>query len=173
MRIKVRALLSRLMLILLLPAVIFTAASVPKTAFAASVTITATLTDGAVQKGSKKTFDVIARDGGNKIPSSVTLNGADVPKNRDDTDKTSYTLIFTQLGTNIVVVSAGGTSKTYRLNYQKAEKGDVIGQAVWCAELFTIGCGYLAEPERVDIIEGETAAITLLRFLHAHGYTAF
>jgi len=143
------------------------------TAYASSATVTTTLTDG-VQRGSKKTFDVIARDGnGKKIASTVTLNGAKVSANWDDADKTSYTLIFTKTGANTVLVSAGGISKTYTINYQKANKGDVIGQAVWSIELFTIGCGYLTPPVCVDIIEGETSAQALIRLIHKNGYTAF
>ena len=54
------------------------------------------------QKGSRRTFDVIARDAdGNKLPVSdvkVTLNGAAVNPNWDDAVKTSYTLKFTEAG---------------------------------------------------------------------------
>ena len=141
---------------------------------AASTTITTTLTDGALQKGSKKTFDVVAHDGnGNKITSSVTFNGASVTYNWDDSDKTSYTLSFTQEGLNTVVVSAGDVSQSYTLIYQKANKGDVIGQAIWSVELFTIGCGYLVEPIYFDIREGETSATELLRLLHRYGYVGY
>lgn len=144
----------------------------------AAPTIETTLTDGAQQRGSRKTFDVWARDGaGHKIASTVSLNGETLSSTWDDTDKTSYTLHFIKEGINTVVVSAasGGktVSKTYRLTYQKAQPGDVIGQATWSVELFTIGCGYLIEPVKRDIREGETAAQELLRLLHDYGFVAF
>lgn len=144
----------------------------------AAPTIKTTLSDGATQKGSRKTFDVWARDAsGKKIASTVTLNGEAVPYTWDDTDKTSYTLHFTREGANTVVVSAsaGGktATKTYRLQYQKASPGDVIGKATWSVEVFTIGCGYLIEPVKREIKEGENAAQGLLRLLQDYGYTAF
>jgi hypothetical protein len=159
------------MLFVILLAFTFTTQAANIKVYAASVTITTTLTDGAVQKGSRKTFDVIARDSsGKKIASSVTLNGAAVKANWDDEDKTSYTLNLTKEGTNLIGVSAGGATKTYTITYQKANPGDVIGKAVWSVELFTIGCDYLIEPVYFDIKEGETSATQLLRLLHQYGY---
>lgn len=56
--------------------------------------IETTLQDGALQKGSKKNFDVWAKDqSGKKISKTavtVTLNGQTVPVTWDDTAKTSY-----------------------------------------------------------------------------------
>lgn len=40
-------------------------------------------------------------------------------------------------------------------------------------ELFTIGCGYLAEPVQVPVTSGENAAETVLKVLHDSGYTAY
>ena len=162
----------------MLLAVLLCAAPAPRAAAAAGPTVSTTLVDGAVQKGSKKTFDVWAQNAaGAKIASSVTLNGAAVPHNWDDTDKTSYTLTFTKEGANTVVVSAtdGGQTATltYTIPYQKAKDGDVIGQATWSVELFTIGCGYLVEPVRQNIVEGEASAQELLRLLHANGYVCY
>ena len=58
-------------------------------------TIETTLEDGMVQRGSKKTFDVIARDGdGNKIDATVKFDGKNVDFNWNDDVKTSYTLNF-------------------------------------------------------------------------------
>ena len=141
---------------------------------AAGASLTTTLTDGAIQRGSKKTFDVWARNAeGEKIPSRVTLNGEDIKANWDDTDKTSYTLHFSKQGTNTVAVFAGDASKNYTLTYKKASNGDVIGKAAWSIELFTIGCGYLVEPFQFDIIEGENAADALLRIVRENGYIAY
>ncbi len=64
-----------------------------------------------------------------------------------------------------VVVSAGADTQTYTVNYRKSNPGDVIGQAVFCVEAFTIGGGYLIEPVFVDIKEGENAAKLLDRLL--------
>lgn len=157
---------------------IFTFISYPQSAFAASVpSIKTTLADG-VLKGSKKTFDVWARDGdGNKIKATVKLNGAEVLPTWDDSEKTSYTLAFTKEGENTVSVSAtdsGKTAeKTYKITYKKAARGEKIGTAVWCVELFTLGNGYLISPVEVPIYEGETAATELLRLLSQNGYTAY
>ncbi len=159
-------------------ALILTFVLYPQNTFAASVpSIKTTLADGAL-KGSKKTFDVWARDGsGNKIKATVKLNGAEVLPTWDDSEKTSYTLVFTKEGENTVSVSAtdsGKTAeKTYKITYKKAAKGEKIGTAVWCVELFTLGNGYLIYPVEVPIYEGETAATELLRLLSQNGYAAY
>lgn len=58
-------------------------------------TIETTLEDGIQLRASRKTFDVIARDSaGNKLASSVKLDGSSVAYNWDDDTKTSYTLNF-------------------------------------------------------------------------------
>ncbi len=140
-------------------------------AAAAGPTLTTTLTDLAVQRGSKKTVDVWARNAaGDKIRATVKLNGQKVEPTWDDTEKTSYTLVFSKEGENIVTVSAssdGGRKKelTYHIAYHKAREGEKIGSAVWSVEAFTIGCGYLIPPVEVPIYEGETAAEQLLRLL--------
>ena len=130
-------------------------------------TIRTTLTDGAVQKGSRKpSMSGRGTGRGNKIASSVTLNGETVSPTWDDSDKTSFTLLFTREGRNTVTVGPLPAYKlpsvTYQLFYQKAEEGEIIGQAVWSVEFFTIGCGYLVEPVEMDIREGENAAEQLL-----------
>ena len=140
--------------------------------------IITTLVDGAVQKGSKKTFDVWAKDvNGNKITAEVTLNNKPVPVNWDDTTKTSFTLTFTDenIGSNIISITATddvGAAKTinYNIIHEKAIDGDIIGTAVWSFEAFTIGCGYIIEPKTYDIIEGETAAQMLNKILAEAGF---
>lgn len=173
----VKRLLSACLAIFLI--VLLIAGSIPLYVSAASApTIRTTLTDGAVQKGSRKTFDVWARDGQNhKIEATVTFNGTPLSPTWNDSDKASYMLEFTREGKNTVVVKASAGGKTisasYTITYQKAQKGEVIGQAVWSVELFTIGCGYLVEPVKVDIREGENAADSLIRVLHEQGYVAY
>ena len=120
--------------------------------------VTTTLADGAVQKGSRKTFDVWAKStSGKKIDSSVTLNGQPVSHTWDDSEKTSYTLVFTKEGENTVTVSAadGGKKKeiTYRIIYKKAAAGEKIGSAVWSVEGFTLGSGYIIPPTEAPIYE--------------------
>ncbi|MCK9478584.1 MAG: S-layer homology domain-containing protein [Firmicutes bacterium] len=140
------------------------------------IEIKTTLTDGAVQKGSRKTFDVWATDkDGSKIESSVTLNGDAVDINWDDNTKTSFTMNFTKEGENIVEVIATDTegktkSIIYYITYQKAQPEDVIGSCVWSFEAFTIGCGYIIAPQRVDIIEGENAGMMLDRIIKQAGF---
>ncbi len=160
-----------LMLFFALPAVPSGAAAEPS--------LVTTLTDNAVQRGSKKTFDVWARNaGGEKIRATVTHNGTRLEPTWDDSDKASYTLTFTEEGENIVTVSAssdGGKKKelTYRILYRHAEPGEEIGRAVWSVEAFTIGCGYIVEPVEMPILEGETAAELLLRLLTESGLTGY
>ncbi|WP_243122813.1 Ig-like domain-containing protein [Haloimpatiens lingqiaonensis] len=152
--------------------------AVPPSVYAAEkgqISLETTLTDGVTLKGSKKTFDVIARLDGQKISSEVTLNGEKVNQNWDDQNKTSYTLKFTQEGKNTVVVRAFSgdieATKTYNIIYKKAAKGELIGYATWTVEGLTIGRGFIIEPTKVPIYEGENSAQALDRLLTEHGYS--
>ena len=140
-----------------------------------SISLETTLTDGIIQKNSRKTFDVFAKDGyGNKIAASevtVELNGKAVSSTWDDAVKTSYTLKFTQEGENIITVTVRGVTLTYHITYVKAEEGEVVGQAVYTVEAFTLGGGYIIEPCYVDIREGENAAQALVRLLGERSFT--
>ncbi len=145
----------------------------------AGPTVTTTLTDGAEQRGSRKTFDVWARNAaGEKIRATVRHNGQKLEPTWDDNEKTSYTAVFTEEGENRITVTAssdGGrkTERTYRIHYRRAQAGEEIGRAVWSVEAFSIGCGYLVEPVEVSIREGETAAEQLLRLLAEHGLVGY
>ena len=160
-----------LLLIGMLPAIPSGAASGPS--------LVTTLTDHIIQRGSKKTFDVWARNaGGAKIRATVRHNGQRLEPTWDDDEKASYTLHFTQEGENVVTVSAssdGGRKKelTYHITYVRAEAGEEIGRAVWSVEAFTIGCGYLIEPTEVPVYEGETSAEQLLRLLSENGFVGY
>ena len=166
------------MLCILLVVILFVPTVFPAKA-ASGPTITTTLTDNVIQRGSKKTFDVWARNSaGAKIKATVKLNGQSVNPTWDDNEKTGYTLSFTKEGVNIVTVSAssdGGKKKelTYHITYQKAKPGEAVGSATWSVELFTIGCGYLIYPVQVPIYEGETAAEQLIRLLHNNGFVGY
>ena len=146
---------------------------------AAGPKIETTLKNDMLQRGSKKTFDVVARNSaGKKIKATVTFNGKKLSPTWDDSQKTSYTLVFENEEKNTVIVSAssdGGKKRTlsYNINYKKAKNGEKIGTAVWSIELFTIGCGYLTEPCEMPIYEGETAADELLRLLKDSGYLCY
>lgn len=124
---------------------------------AAGPTVTTTLVDGAVQRGSKKNFDVWARNAsGEKIKATVRLNGDKVEPTWDDNEKTSYTLVFTSEGANTVTVTAtsdGGRRRelNYTIYYRRAADGEAIGTAVWSVEAFTLGCGYIVYPMYVPI----------------------
>ena len=91
---------------------------------AAGPTLRTTLSDNTTQRGSKKTFDVWARNAsGEKIKATVTFNGEKLSPTWDDNEKSSYTLNFTFEGDNTVVVSAssdGGRKKqlTYHINHR-------------------------------------------------------
>ncbi len=146
---------------------------------AAGPTVTTTLVDGAVQRGSKKNFDVWARNAsGEKIKATVRLNGDKVEPTWDDNEKTSYTLVFTSEGANTVTVTAtsdGGRRRelNYTIYYRRAADGEAIGTAVWSVEAFTLGCGYIVYPMYVPIYEGETAAAQLVRMLSDSGYVSY
>lgn len=139
------------------------------------ITLETTLpAESFTQKNSRRTFDVIARDAeGNKLPTSevkVTLNGTAVKVNWDDSVKTSYTLVLTKEGENTLIVNARGKKiLTYTITYIKAAEGEVVGQAAFALEAFTLGEGYIIEPTLVDIHEGENAAQMLSGFLKANG----
>lgn len=156
---------------LLLPCPVSSAASGP--------TLKVTLADNSVQYGSKKTFDVWARNSsGQKIKATVKLNGNKLEPTWDDSEKASYTLTFAEEGMNTVTVSAssdGGKRKelTYHITYKKAQDGEKIGTAVWSVELFTLESGYLIYPCEVPIYEGETAAEQLIRLLHSNGFVGY
>lgn len=158
---------------LLVIAILLFSIFIPQTVFATGGTdeirIETTLSDNSVQRGSRKTFDVIARLGTEKISSSVKLNGESVNANWVDANKDSYTLTFTKEGNNEIEVTATSGEKTkkvtYNLDYQKAETGDLIGYANFSLEGLTIGAGYLIDPIRVPIYEGENAAQLLDRVL--------
>ena len=142
------------------------------------IVIETSLKHNSEQRGSVKTIDVRAEDSsGRKVETIVLLNGRNVAPKWDDDEKTSYTLIFTNEGINTVTVFAGTgsnyTEQVYNVNYTKAKKGEVIGQAVWSVELFTIENSYLIKPVYVDIREGETSAETLLRILNENGFGAY
>ena len=146
---------------------------------AAGPTVTTTLVDGAVQRGSKKNFDVWARNAsGEKIKATVRLNGDKVEPTWDDNEKTSYTLVFTSEGANTVTVTAtsdGGRRRelNYTIYYRRAAEGEAIGTAVWSVEAFTLGCGYIVYPMYVPIYEGETAAAQLVRMLSECGFVSY
>ena len=156
----------------------FITAELPSEA-ASGPSVTTTLADNTLQRGSKKTFDVWARNAsGDKIKATVKLNGQKLDPTWDDNEKTSYTLFFTQEGENVVTVSAssdGGKKKelTYHITYQRAAEGEAIGTATWSVEAFTIGCGYLIYPIDMPIYEGETSAEQLIRLLHSNGFTGY
>ena len=141
--------------------------------------LTTTLKDGMTVRSDKLTFNVWAKNGaGKKIASTVTFNGKRLAPIWDDSDKTTYSLSFEVDGEYTVVVSAssdGGRKKqlTYHINYISANDGDVIGNAVWSVEIFTVGCGYLVEPVSFPILAGESAAGGLIRLLHENGLACY
>ncbi len=139
------------------------------------IVITTTLDDNITQKGSKKTIDVIARQNGNKIDSEVYLNNEEVKINWSDSNKDSYTLNFVNEGPNVVKIigKAGDKQKEIirNVNYVKAQPGEIIGYATFSLEALTIGSGYLIEPLKLPIYEGENSAQMLVRWLEDHKYS--
>ena len=174
---KTKNILRCVLSLILLIAIVLPNTVIAKAASGPSVVTT--LSDNIIQYGSKKTFDVWAKNAsGKKIRATVKLNGTKVDPTWDDNEKTSYTLHFIKEGKNTVTVSAssdGGKKKelTYRITYVKANTGDKIGVATWSVEMFTIGCGYLIYPVEMPIYEGETSAEQLLRLLRTSGFVGY
>ena len=143
--------------------------------------------DGASLDMSSQTFPltVIARAnaelGAGVIYSNqirVTLDGKTVEKSYGDSQPT-YELYFDppQLGdeeTHIVRVLAwdgngNSTMKVYTVTYHQISEGDPAGSVDVVLDATTIGLGIL-DTGTLDIVEGETAASVLLRFLQERGY---
>ena len=143
--------------------------------------------DGASLDMSAQTFPltVIARAnaelGAGVIYSNqirVTLDGKTVEKSYGDSQPT-YELYFDppQLGdeeTHIVRVLAwdgngNSTMKVYTVTYHQISEGDPAGSVDVVLDATTIGLGIL-DTGTLDIVEGETAASVLLRFLQERGY---
>lgn len=143
--------------------------------------------DGASLDMSSQTFPltVIARAnaelGAGVIYSNqirVMLDGKTVEKSYGDSQPT-YELYFEppQLGdeeTHIIRVLAwdgngNSTMKVYTVTYHQISEGDPAGSVDVVLDATTIGLGIL-DTGTLDIVEGETAASVLLRFLQERGY---
>ena len=108
----------------------------------------------------------------------VTLDGKTVEKSYGDSQPT-YELYFEppQLGdeeTHIIRVlawdgSGNSTMKVYAVTYHQISEGDPAGSVDVVLDATTIGLGIL-DTGTLDIVEGETAASVLLRFLQERGY---
>lgn len=108
----------------------------------------------------------------------VTLDGKTVEKSYGDSQPT-YELYFEapQSGdeeTHIVRVLAwdgngNSTMKVYAVTYHQISEGDPAGSVNVVLDATTIGLGIL-DTGTLDIVEGETAASVLLRFLQEYGY---
>lgn len=108
----------------------------------------------------------------------VTLDGKTVEKSYGDSQPT-YELYFEppQLGdeeTHIIRVLAwdgngNSTMKVYTVTYHQISEGDPAGSVDVVLDATTIGLGIL-DTGTLDIVEGETAASVLLRFLQERGY---
>lgn len=146
---------------------------------ASDISLSTTLIDGQSRKGSRMTFEVTARFAANneKVASGdvlVSISGdASVAVNWDDSNKTSYTVIFSgESGDYTITVSVLGVkTERYVIHYTKAAPGEKIGEIVCSLEAFTLGGGYILEPQLVDIYEGENGAVMLDRLLTENGFT--
>lgn len=147
------------------------------TARATGLVLETTLTDNQTVKGRKKTFEVWARDSlGNTVHPSATFDGVDLMPTWEDDVKTSFTLDFEgkEEGAYELILymycDEGEKELTYTINYEQAQPGEFLGNAVVSVEGFTISQGYLIEPTLVPIYEGENAAIALARLIRESGY---
>lgn len=129
-------------------------------------------------KADHLTFDVWAKDiyTGEKLSTkyvSVTNNAKRVAVNWDDSEKTSYTLDLSEGANNIEITIEYGNStvtKNYIVTKEAANDGEIIGDFVFSMDAFTLGLGYLIEPERVNIEKGKNSAQTLDSVLTDHNF---
>lgn len=120
------------------------------------------LEDNIIQKGSKRSFYVMSQDTeGNEIECSVTFNGEEIDPIWSDDEKTSYTLEFINAGENIVNIITPTSTSSFKITYEPSEYGEVIGKAVVSVEAFTVGGGYIVEPQFVDVKDGVNAAYVI------------
>lgn len=144
-----------------------------------------TLQDGFIQRSSKRTFDVWARDSGdNKVDSEAFLYNEDMPNDREalkvswnDKKKTSYLLNMSGKpdGSYVIIVRGFKADKAeneiqYHFTYKAADKGDCIGYVAFDIELFTISKDYLIEPVLVPVYEGENSVRVLQRLIQKNGF---
>ena len=115
-------------------------------------TLVVDLQDQEVQKASKRNVKVLARDEkGDKIDCTLTFDGDVISPAWDDSVQTSYVLDFSKKtsGNYTVIVTAGDMEQQCVLRYEKAQKGEYIGDITFDVELFSIDKGYLIEPIQV------------------------
>lgn len=152
-------------------------------------TLKTNLEDGFVLKSSKKVFDVWAKKGGFKTSAQAALfrvNSAGetlvayINEGWDDGNKTSFILDMNgqESGSFLIKVWPGSgpwqdtpVVKEYSFTYQRTPDGGYIGDIIIDIEAFTVSLGYIEEPVRLPIYEGENAAQVLDRFLTDYGYT--
>ncbi|MCC5909122.1 MAG: leucine-rich repeat protein [Clostridiaceae bacterium] len=128
-------------------------------------------------KVDKITFDLWAKDSdGQKISTKdikVTNNNQIVGVTWEDSEKISYTANL-NFGENEIVIEVnyGGEKhrKTFTIEREVANDGEVIGEFVFSLEAFTVGLGYLIEPVIVDLHMGRNAAEELVEIIEAAGY---
>lgn len=109
----------------------------------------------------------------------VTLNGETVEKHGGDSSP-EYDLYFARPNVGdekeykIEIVAWYGVNSRYwskTLTYHATAEGDSIGYATIVLDATTVGCGIL-DSDTYEIVQGETAAEALLRFLDEYGYDA-
>lgn len=110
----------------------------------------------------------------------VTMDGETVAKSYGDTQPT-YELYFDapQRGDeedHIIRILAwdgngNSTMKVYTVTYHQISEGDPAGSVNLVLDATTVGLGIL-DSGTVSIVEGETAASVVLRFLEEYGYEA-
>lgn len=150
-------------------------------------TIKTNLESGFTMRSSKKVFDVWAKKNGSKTDADASLYRIDSAGTRkhvsnlnigwDDGNKVSFIIDMNKQvsGDFIVEVSTGSGSsivaKEYAFTYEKTPSGGYIGDIVIDIEAFTISLGYISEPTRFPVYEGENGAQVLDRYLKSLGYT--
>lgn len=127
---------------------------------AKSPVICGVLTDGMVVTNTRATLDVYAKtSAGVKLSCSkvtVTVNGASVTVNWDDTVKTSYNFVFEEGENTVVVTAVDGnyvTTETFTVICDM-EAPTTITVSI---EAFSVGLGYLVEPYKL-VLDDSTLA---------------
>lgn len=142
-----------------------------------SVLFRTTLNDRTT-KADQLTFDVWASDKstGTKIDKEqikVTSNDKNVAINWADSEKTSFTLYLTEGENKVTIQITNGSdvlTKRYTIIQEEAKTGEVIGDFVFSIDAFTLGIGYLVEPQRTPIVKGENSAQILDQLLKDNNY---
>lgn len=136
------------------------------------------VTDGMTTKGSDFTLDIAPVDyQGNRIYHNgitVLLNGKECPYTWSS-DITSY-LLYLANGANVLdirITDVDGrySDYSYIINCIHVDDGDPLGEITISVDANVLGLGYIVEPMKITIRQGEPISYTIVKFLEEQGFT--